>query len=63
MKNRHLMLFLTGVTLVFGLLAVQQFAEAFGNRSMRTHISDQRHRVIPLNKTYSFRSTNRWIAA
>ena len=40
MKKRIFMLFLVGVTLVSGLLAVQQFLEAFGIGAREQHLQE-----------------------
>ena len=40
MKKRILLLFLIGVTLVSGLVAVQQFLEAFGVGAREQHLQE-----------------------
>ena len=50
MKKRILMLFLIGVTLVSGLLAVQQFLEAFGVGSREQHL--QENPLTPFHRFY-----------
>ena len=47
MKKSNLMLFLIGVTLVSGLIAVQQFLEAFGVGAREQHL--QEHPLTPFH--------------